>query len=100
MLERSEAGPVDVVGLVPAEDGGAEDLARLVERAAVEVEDAEVLAEGLVPLQLVRQLPLEGTMGPIDLGVEGGRGRGDLFDVELAEVVLGQVRGPLLYRAP
>lgn len=65
--------------LLPAHDIGSKDLVRRIKGAVVEVDNAEIFAEGLREVNVVLQVEFEGSIGLVEFGV-GFDGR--LVDLE------------------
>lgn len=75
-------------GVVPIHNIRPKHLARLVKRAIVEIDDAEVLAHGLLPMRFFGQLPLEGVMWFEYFLIRGDSGLVHLLKVEVSELVV------------
>lgn len=65
MVQDTGGQTVNLGAAVPAHQIGGEDLARLVERSVVEINDAEVLANELGPLGVGGQLEGERAKGRV-----------------------------------
>lgn len=70
MVEHTHRQAVDLVGvLLPAHDGRPKDLAGGVKGAVVEVDDAQVVAQGFGEVRVVLEVELEGAKGLVELGI-------------------------------
>lgn len=76
---------MDALGSFPRQRYGAEKLSILVERPAVEVQNAESLAQRLVPLGLALDLPLECAPGFVDPLCDPSGLADDVFNEEIAD---------------
>lgn len=75
MVEHANRQAVDLFCIrLPAHNGGSKDLASEIKGTVVEIDDAEVLAQGLREVKLVLLLKLEGAKGLVELctGLDGG----------------------------
>lgn len=80
VVEHADRQAVNLFGvLLPAHDIGSKDLVRRIKGAVVEIDDAEILAEGLREVNVVLEVELEGAIGLVEAGV-GLDGR--LVDLE------------------
>lgn len=69
VVENTSRESVDFGRAVPAHEFGGKDLAGLVERPVVEIDDAEILSKKIGPLGVRRQLEGESALGRV-LGSE------------------------------
>jgi hypothetical protein len=77
---------VNLGAAVPAHQIGGEDLAGLVERSVVEINDAQVLANELGPLGVGGQLEGERAKGRVHGGSRTDRGPHDVLQVVIAQL--------------
>lgn len=89
MVEHADRQAVDLFGiLLPAHNGRSKDLAGDVKGTVVEVDDAEILAEGLREVRFVLEIELEGSIGLVEAGV-GLDGRLVHLEPGIAEAGVG-----------
>lgn len=93
MLKGAQRRTVQTIGDLPAQRHTAKELAVFVQRPAVKVQDAQVLAHGLVPSGVLGQLPLESAIRLVRRGVDANRGLPYLLDEEVALLRLGLEAG-------
>lgn len=74
--------------LLPAHDIGSKDLVRRIKGAVVEVDDAEIFAEGFREVNVVLEIELEGAIGLVEFGV-GLDGRLVDLEPDIAEAGVG-----------
>lgn len=75
MVEHTNRQAVDLFGiLLPAHNGRSKDLAGDIKGTVVEIDDAEVFAQGLGKVSLVLLVKLEGAKGLVEgrIGLDGG----------------------------
>lgn len=85
VVEHANRQTVNLFGvLLPAHDIGSKDLVRRIKGAVVEVDDAEIFAEGLREVNVVLEIELEGAIRLVEAGV-GLDGRLVDFEPDIAE---------------
>lgn len=90
MVQHADRQAVDLVLLGPGHGLRAKDLTLLIKGTVIHLDDAEVLAEGLLVggLGLLGQLVVEGAVEAVLLVVDLGRGVAEVVEVGLAELGL------------
>lgn len=86
VVQNTEGQTVGLVSAVPAHQTGGEDLARLVERSVVKIDNAEVLANHLSPLGLGGELHGESAERSVLLVGRADAGLHDVVEVVVAEL--------------
>lgn len=86
MVQDTEGQTVGLVSAVPAHQTRGEDLAGLVKRSVVKIDNAEVLANHLSPLGLGGELHGESTVGRVLLVGRADAGLHDVVEVVVAEL--------------
>lgn len=86
VVQDTEGQTVGLVSAVPAHQTRGEDLAGLVERSVVKIDNAEVLANHLSPLGLGGELHGESAVGRVLLVGRADAGLHDVVEVVVAEL--------------